>query len=252
MKVTVFTDGGCLYNGKANAKASWAYYFPDHPSLSEAGRVPTDQPQTNNRGELLGILNSIEKVIASFDAAETDIHIYTDSEYSKNCLTKWIPGWIKKGWITASGTPVLNKDLIESISGRLLMFQSYCINHVRAHTGGEDELSRNNHIVDRMAAGALDDTPAPAPPTPTQKTKEIEGCPLQLMGPPLTEETLVKWCREHFDQLDESALNAALLSALSKTVRRNGCELVKRRLRRVTQYRLAPLSGILTDIHKDE
>jgi ribonuclease HI len=30
MKIEVYTDGACSKNGKSGAKASWAFYFPDH------------------------------------------------------------------------------------------------------------------------------------------------------------------------------------------------------------------------------
>lgn len=254
MKVVLYTDGGCLHNGRPNAKASWAYFFPEHPELSQAGRVPQDQTQTNNRGELLGILNGIEKAIASFTADDVELYVYTDSEYSKNCLTKWMPGWIKKGWMTSAGTPVLNKDLIQTISGRLMQFRSYCINHVRAHTGGDDEFSRHNHTVDRMAAAALDDDPAaPAPPEVKDVAVEsIRGCPLQLLGPPVSDVALAKWCRQNLELLDPSALNSALLKVLGITMRKNGYDVVKKKMHRVTEYRLTTLSRIVTEVHKDD
>lgn len=249
MKVQIYTDGACTHNGKKDARASYAYYFPDHPSLSHADRVPADQPQTNNRGELLAIQQCIDKAIDSFTAEEVDLYIYTDSEYSKNCLTKWIPGWIKKGWMTASGTPVLNRDLIESISGKLLLFQSHCIIHVKAHTGGDDEFSKNNHVVDRMAVEVLEGAP---PPATSVKAKDIEGCPLTLMGPPVSDTTLIQWCRNNIDKLDSDAFNTALLSAFSKIAKKNGCEVVKQKLHRTTQYRIVPSSHIITEVHKSE
>jgi ribonuclease HI len=249
MKVQIYTDGACTHNGKKDARASYAYYFPDHASLSHADRVPADQPQTNNRGELLAIQQCIDKAIASFSAEEVDLYIYTDSEYSKNCLTKWIPGWIKKGWITASGTPVLNRDLIESISKKLIQFQSYCIIHVKAHTGGDDEFSKNNHVVDRMAVEVLEGAP---PPKTSIKAKDIEGCPLTLMGPPVSDTTLIQWCRNNMDKLDQDALNTALVSVFSKLAKKNGCEVVKQKLHRTTQYRIVPSSHIITEVHKSE
>ena len=34
------------------------------------------------------------------------------SQYMKNGFTKhWLEGWKRKGWVTAKGTPVLNKEL---------------------------------------------------------------------------------------------------------------------------------------------
>lgn len=249
MKVSVYTDGACSSNGKRGAKAAYAYYFPDNPSLSDAGKVPEDQPQTNNRGELMAILRCVDKALSSFTASDVDLHIFTDSDYSKNCLTLWIPGWIKKNWMTTASKPVANRDLIEQISGKLMMFQSYCITWVKAHTGGDDEHSKYNHIVDQMAVEALEGPKAKPPPIPV---KEIEGCPLQMMGPPVSDTDLVKWCLANTDKLDQDALNSAILSALSKTFVKNGTEMVKQKLHRSTQYRLIASTHILTSNSKEE
>ena len=35
--------------------------------------------------------------------------IHTDSQFLINC-SGWIAGWKKKGWVTAKGEPVKNKD----------------------------------------------------------------------------------------------------------------------------------------------
>ena len=246
MKINVYTDGACTKNGHAGARASYAYYFPEHPNLSHADRVPDDQPQTNNRGELSAILHSVDKTIASFPSAEVDLHIFTDSDYSKNCLTKWVSGWMKKGWKTAEGKPVLNRDLIEEISGKLVVFNSYCITHVKAHTGGTDEHSKNNEIVDRMATEILGD------PTEKKKIVATTGCPLQLMGPPIEEKELAKWCLANLDKIDSEALNSALLSAYGKTCKKNGTEIVKEKLHRTTRYRLIASSHIVTEVIKEE
>lgn len=247
MKVVVYTDGACTKNGRAGARAAWAYYYPEHRSLSDAGNVSDDQSQTNNRGELLAIQNAIEKAIDSFDANEIDLYIYTDSEYCKNCLTKWIVGWMRNNWKTAEGKPVANRDLIETISRKLVCFQSYTINHVKAHTGGTDEHSKNNEIVDRMAVGVLD-------PSVLAKPEAIEtvGCPLQLMGPPVTESQLVNWCMENLDSLDKDALKSAILSAFVKTCKKNGTELTKQTIHKTTHYRLTASSHIIVDNNKEE
>ena len=249
MKLRVFTDGACTHNGKPGAKASYAYWFPDHPSLSFAERVPADDPQTNNRGELLAILKAIEKAVSSFDASEVGIHVFTDSDYSRKCLTIWIPGWIQKNWKTSEGKPVANRDLIESISSKLLQFQSYTITHVRAHTNGDDELSKNNHIVDRMAVEVLEGKKEEIKPV---RIEGIDGCPLQMMGPPISEATLVSWLRKNIDKLDENALNNALIQALSKTYKKNGFEVVRHKLHRTSEYRLVSSTHIVKDIHKKE
>jgi ribonuclease HI len=247
MKLRVYTDGACSSNGKRGAKAAWGFYFPDHHSLSESGKVPEDQPQTNNRGELMAILRCVDKALSSFSASDVDLHIFTDSDYSKNCLTLWIPGWIKKNWMTTASKPVANRDLIEEISGKLVMFQSYCVTWVKAHTGGDDEHSKYNEIVDRMATEVLEG------PKETIPVKDVPGCPLQLMGPPVLDTDLVKWCLANPDvALGPDVLNSAILALLSKTFKKNGTEMVKQKLHRTTQYRLIASTHIIAGIHKEE
>jgi ribonuclease HI len=246
MKVSVYTDGACTNNGKRGARAAYAYYFPAHNVLSDAGKIPDDQPQTNNRGELSAILHGVNKALASFTPSDVALHLFTDSDYCKNCLTLWMPGWIKKNWMTSAGTPVLNRDLIEEISGKLVMFESYCITWVRAHTGGSDEQSKNNEIVDRMATEVLEG------PREIKKIEVVSGSPLQLMGPPIDEKDLVKWCLANLDKIDKDALGSALLSAYGKTCKKNGTEMVKQKLHRTTQYRLIASTHIITEIHKEQ
>lgn len=246
MKVELYTDGGCIDNGRPNAKAAYGYYFPEHKELSFAARVPDTQTQTNNRGELLGILEGIKKAQASFPSETTDLHIFTDSDYAKNCLTTWLPGWIAKHWKNSAGVPVINRDLIEDISNRLIFFHSHTFTHVRAHTRGDDELSRNNHIVDRMVAKVLN----PEEDKVIQPSVQVKG-PVQLMGPPVSETQLYNWCLANLHELDKDALRVAILSAYSKTMKQNGYEVTKQKLHRTNEYRLIA-GNHLTTKHKEQ
>jgi ribonuclease HI len=245
MKIELYTDGGCDCNGKPGAKAAYGYYFPEHKELSFAGRVPDDQPQTNNRGELLAILEGIKKVQSSFPVEEIELYVFTDSEYAKNCVTKWLPGWIAKGWKTSVGQPVINRDIIEDISNRLLAFDSYVFTHVRAHTGGDDECSRNNDIVDKMVTKIIRPTVEEA-----GKPRGNVAGPLQMMGPPVSETQLYTWCMANLHELDPDALRVAVLSAYSKTMRKNGYEVKKHCLHRTNEYRLIAINT-LTTTHKE-
>jgi ribonuclease HI len=95
----VFTDGACKSNGKAGASASYAGWFPDNKELSFATKMPPEESQTNQRAELKAIHDSV-KIVFEKIGKETSLEIYTDSQYSKNCLTTWLSAWIKKGWKT--------------------------------------------------------------------------------------------------------------------------------------------------------
>lgn len=246
MKVEIYTDGACSKNGQKNAQGSWACYFPEHKSLSKAERIPEDQLQTNQRGELMAISEAVKIAETAFPVLETDLKIYTDSMYSKNCLTSWISAWVRNNWKTSQGGDVQHRDLIEDTSNRLSRFKSFSIVYVKAHTGGGDEQSHNNHIVDRMAVKALNLEEEQKQIT-SNKEEPFTDCPLKLMGPPVGERELVKWCLENLNKLDESALHSALCSAFSKTVKSKGFEVVKQRLHRSTMYRLKTESGLIKE-----
>lgn len=254
MKVSVFTDGACSSNGKEGAKASYAYYFPDHKEFSRADRVPENHPQTNNRGELMAILEAVKAMLEHFPAEETDVHIYTDSMYSKNCLTVWLPGFIERNWRTSgykgSGSnDVKNRDLIEETTRLLPRFKSYTISYVAAHTGKEDDLSRYNEIVDRMAVAVLDPEVATVKIIHTNQEKPIDGFPVELMGPPVTANVILRWCKDNLDKLDEDTLNNALLAVVTKTLKKKGFDLEKQRLHRTAQYRLVSSHLIAENTH---
>ncbi|HRL44808.1 MAG TPA: ribonuclease H, partial [Gemmiger qucibialis] len=57
---------------------------------------------TNNRMELTGLLEALRQL-----KEPCDIDLYSDSQYVINSLTKWLPGWKRKGWKKADGKPVL-------------------------------------------------------------------------------------------------------------------------------------------------
>lgn len=254
MKIRVFTDGACSSNGKKNARASYAFWFPDHKHLSNACVVPAHQPQTNNRGELLAILESVKKVEESFPASDIDLHVYTDSTYSKNCLTIWISGWIQRGWKTSDGKDVANRDLIEDTTIRLAKFKSYIISYVAAHTGKDDELSRNNDIVDKMAVRVLN--PSDDIKVITTNAEEVfPGFPLKIMGPAISERTMIDWCLENIDKLDKSVYESTLLTILGKTIKKNGFNLEKQKLHRTNMYKLTSANHLITEstnIEKEE
>ena len=171
----VFTDGSCTSNGRKGAKAGFAAWFPDHPSWSSALRVPDDQDQTNNRAELSAIQLAV-KTLEDRGEIDCDLVIYSDSEYSINCLTSWLPGWMNRGWKTAAGKDVLHQDLIKDITSRLSKFKSHRFVHVKAHTGGLDDLSKQNAVVDKMAQDVVNGV-VPTPEVPVVVDELFPGCP---------------------------------------------------------------------------
>jgi ribonuclease HI len=133
---SIYTDGACSGNP---GPGGWAtvIYFTDG-SVHELGGA--DAATTNNRMEMQGAIAALEFLL-TLDQSEP-IHLYTDSEYVKNGITKWIQGWKKKGWKTSTGKPVLNQDLWELLDELNLRVKKHLNapvewRYVRGHTGNE-------------------------------------------------------------------------------------------------------------------
>jgi len=231
--VRVFTDGACSNNGRKDAKAGYAVWFPEHRAFSTSGRVPSNQNQTNQRAEMSAIHAAVD-VLERNGYRDEDIVIYTDSDYCINCLTKWIPGWVSRGWKTSEGKDVLHRDLIEDISTRLSKFKSYRFHHVRAHTGGTDDLSINNDIVDKMARGTIEDVKVVTPPA---MDEIFPGCPLRIMGSPVPQADILAWVRTHLDSLDQDVVDKHLFKAFAELCKIRDVNLTKQTLQKRTVVR---------------
>jgi len=89
---------------------------------------------TNNRMELtaaLALLRELREL-----PRHPGLVIRTDSRYLIDGLQKWLPGWKRKGWRTASGGAVLNRDLWEQLDGSRI--RGLELQHVRGHSGDPD------------------------------------------------------------------------------------------------------------------
>ena len=115
MTIRAAADGSALGNP---GPAGWAWYV-DNTSWAAGGFAHA----TNNQAELTAVL----QFFRSTAHLTEDLLILCDSQYVINCITKWMPGWKKKGWRKADGKPVLNVDLLteldEAIVGRTYRFE---------------------------------------------------------------------------------------------------------------------------------
>lgn len=115
-------DGSSLSNP---GPAGWAWYVSD--DIWAAGGWPHG---TNNMGELMAVLDLLQ----STAHVDEPIRILCDSQYVINSLTKWLPGWKRRGWKKGDGKPVLNvelmKELDAALQGREVEFE-----WVKGHSG---------------------------------------------------------------------------------------------------------------------
>ncbi|WP_411868622.1 ribonuclease H [Vulcanococcus limneticus] len=93
-----------------------------------------DPATTNNRMELTAALTLLHKLREL--PLHPDLAIRTDSKYLIDGFSKWMPGWKRKGWRTASGGPVLNRDLWEALDAARLPALPF--RYVKGHSGDPD------------------------------------------------------------------------------------------------------------------
>lgn len=118
-KMYVFCDGGSKKNGKIGACAAYSVLFNDNKDnplfkFNKTERITGNQ--TNNVAELTGIKEIFKIINENAELFKNkEVIIYSDSQYSIDCIEKWSKNWIKNGWINSKKEPVKNKELIQEI-----------------------------------------------------------------------------------------------------------------------------------------
>ena len=106
--IVVFTDGAAKGNP---GPGGWgAIIVTPAGEVTELG-ARAAATTTNNRMELTGAIEALSEL----EGVPGPVAIYTDSTYVIQGIGGWIFGWKKRGWKTAAGADVLNRDLWEQL-----------------------------------------------------------------------------------------------------------------------------------------
>jgi ribonuclease HI len=170
--VAAACDGACSGNP---GPGGWGCLlrFADG-SVQEWGGAEPDT--TNNRMELTAALTLLQQLQTL--PRHPDLAIRTDSKYLIDGFSRWINGWKRKGWRTASGSPVLNRDLWEALDAARI--PQLPLVYVKGHSGDRDNdrcdaiavafakgqrppLAQGEVPADAAAAPAAPGAPAPEP-----------------------------------------------------------------------------------------
>ncbi|WP_345761037.1 ribonuclease HI family protein [Diaminobutyricibacter sp. McL0608] len=161
MTIVAAADGSALGNP---GPAGWAWYVDDNTWA--AGGWPHG---TNNQGELMAVIDLLDSTAHLDD----DLRILCDSQYVINAVTKWMPGWKRKGWRKADGKPVLNRELLERLD-RATTGRRYTFEWVKGHAG--HELNEAADVRARAVATAYQNG-SPIPIGPGWPGRGSEGRP---------------------------------------------------------------------------
>jgi ribonuclease HI len=104
--VKLYTDGACSGNP---GPGGWAFILFDPVSGKELEESGGEPMTTNNRMELMAVIQGLEKL-----KRPAAVELFTDSVYVGKGLTEWLPKWKLNGWRTGrkgSMSSVKNQDL---------------------------------------------------------------------------------------------------------------------------------------------
>lgn len=134
-KVVIHTDGACKGNPGPGGWGALLEYAEAKKELF-GGEAMT----TNNRMELMAVIQALKAL-----TRPCDVLVVTDSQYVQKGVESWLSSWKAKSWKTASGKPVANRDLWETLDAELAKHE-VSWEWVRGHQGHD-----GNERADELA-----------------------------------------------------------------------------------------------------
>jgi ribonuclease HI len=137
--VEIYTDGACSGNPGPGGWGAVLRYHGVEKELSGSERATT-----NNRMELFAAIAALEAL-----KRPCPVRLYSDSQYLRDGISKWIHGWKARGWRTADKKPVKNVDLWQRLEAAAAPHQVEWV-WVRGHAGHPE-----NERADALARAAI-------------------------------------------------------------------------------------------------
>jgi ribonuclease HI len=146
-EILIWTDGACRGNP---GPGGWAAIVVHCDGAAPRELSGGESHTTNNRMEYMAALEGLRAL-----PDRSAVCIVTDSRLMMDSMTKWIHGWKRKGWKTASGDPVKNQDLVTALDVEIARHAEVRWHWVRGHeTGAEHAHKALNDRADRLAVAA--------------------------------------------------------------------------------------------------
>ena len=138
--IKIYTDGSCIGNPGAGG---WAAIILDgkNERIISGNKINT----TNNQMELFAAI----KALSHFNKKKS-FKIFTDSNYVKDGITKWIKNWKKNNWKTSAKKPVKNQELWKKLD-KLVKFHDVKWEWIKGHS-----TNIYNNLADELAKKAAE------------------------------------------------------------------------------------------------
>ncbi len=122
--VEIYTDGACKGNPGPGGWGAILLYGDKRKEIS-GGEPET----TNNRMEMTAALEALKAL-----KSPCEVHLHTDSQYLRQGMTEWLPGWVRRKWKSSTGKPVKNRDLWEALVSEAARHEMHW-HWVKGHSG---------------------------------------------------------------------------------------------------------------------
>ncbi|NP_001089336.1 uncharacterized protein LOC734386 [Xenopus laevis] len=136
----VYTDGCCSRNGQYGANGGIGVYWGPNDSRNVSARL--EGRQTNQRAEIEAAYTAAKQ--ARNDNV-THLEINTDSKFTIDGMTKWVPRWKENNWKTIDGRDVINKQDFQKLD-KACENMDVKWNYVPGHSG-----NAGNEMADQLA-----------------------------------------------------------------------------------------------------
>ena len=133
--IKIYTDGSCIGNP---GSGGWAAIILD--GKNEKIISGNKNNTTNNQMELLATINALSNF-----SKKKSLKIFTDSNYVKDGITKWIKNWEKNNWKTSAKKPVKNQELWKKLD-KLVKFHNVKWEWIKGHS-----TNTYNNLADKLA-----------------------------------------------------------------------------------------------------
>jgi ribonuclease HI len=127
-EVLIWTDGACQRNPGPGGWAALLCWEDGVIQEHSGGLART----TNNIMEMTAALEGLRAVPPG-----SRVCVVTDSRYLHDGMTSWMAGWKRRGWKTASGDPVKNREIWVALEGASLTHEHTRWHWVKGHIGHE-------------------------------------------------------------------------------------------------------------------
>ncbi|MGC9220955.1 MAG: ribonuclease HI [Solirubrobacteraceae bacterium] len=141
-EILIWTDGACRHNPGPGGWAALVCWEDGAVQELSGGLAMT----TNNVMEMTAALEGLRAVPSG-----SRVCVVTDSRYLHDGMTSWMAGWKRRGWRTAAGAPVKNRDLWLELDAVVGEHEQVRWHWIKGHVGHP-----LNERADLLAVAAID------------------------------------------------------------------------------------------------